>query len=53
MPFKQISKACRIATASQYRPQVLARGRTLDWHALTKDVDQEIATVRNATFQKK
>jgi hypothetical protein len=34
---------------SQYRPHVLARGRTLDWHAVTKRVDQEIATVRAAT----
>jgi hypothetical protein len=34
--------------ASQYRPQVLARGRKLDWHAVTREVDQEIAAVRAA-----
>jgi len=34
--------------SSQYRPQDLARGGMLDWHALTKDVEKELATVRAA-----
>jgi hypothetical protein len=34
--------------SSQFRPQVLARGQDLDWLALTKDVENEIAFVRDA-----
>ncbi len=39
--------------SSQYRPQELARGGMLDWHAITKDVEKEVATVRSATAKSK
>lgn len=38
--------------SSQYRPQVLARTRTLDWQALAKDVEKEVETVRSEVSRK-
>ncbi|TWU33201.1 hypothetical protein Poly41_49530 [Novipirellula artificiosorum] len=40
--WQRYAKLC----SSQYRPQVLARARTLDWQALSKDVEKEVDTIR-------